>query len=117
MRGRLLLTDNLPGLVQAEGREVEEQRGQSLVSVVEEEEVEVEGSNSNNEKSSQESPRPLPSPSCLFESKPPSQVHLRHGAQDLSVPLVECLVQVFPLLVFLVEVPLGLVNVPLVKYP
>ena len=103
VRGRLLLTDNLPGLVQAEGREVEEQRGQSLVSVVEEE-VE-EGSNSNNEKSSQESPQPLPSPSCLLESKPPSQVHLRHGAHDLSVPLVECLVQVFQLLVFLVEVP------------
>ena len=36
VRGRLLLTDNLPGLVQAEGREVEEQRGQSLVSVEEE---------------------------------------------------------------------------------
>ena len=85
--------------------------------MVVEEEVEVEGSNSNNEKSSQESPQPLPSPSCLLESKPPSQVHLRHGAHDLSVPLVECLVQVFPLLVFLVEVPLGLVNVPLVKYP
>ena len=105
VRGRLLLTDNLPGLVQAEGREVEEQRGQSLVSVVEEE-VE-EGSNSNSEKSSQESPRPLPSPSCLLESKPPSQVHLCHGAHDLSVPRVECLVQVF-----LVEVPLDLVNVP-----
>ena len=104
VRGRLLLTDNLPGLVQAEGREVEEQRGQSLVSVVEEE-VEEEDSNSNNEKSSQESPQPLPSPSCLLESKPPSQVHLRHGAHDLSVPLVECLVQVFQLLVFLVEVP------------
>ena len=84
------MTDNLPGLVQAEGRGVEEQRGQALVSV--EEEVEV--SNSNNEKSSQESPPPLPSPSCLLESKPPSQVHLRHGAHDLSVPLVECLVQV-----------------------
>ena len=111
MRGRLLLTDNLPGLVQAEGREVEEQRGQSLVSVVVEEEVE-EGSNSNNEKSSQESPRPLPSPSCLLESKPPSQVHPRQGAHDLSVPLVECLVQVFQLLVFLVEVPLDLVKLP-----
>ena len=107
VRSRLLLTtDNLPGLVQAEGREVEEQRGQSLVSVVE------EGSNSNNEKSSQESPQPLPSPSCLLESKPPSQVHLRHGAHDLSVPLVECLVQVFQLLVFLVEVPLDLVKLP-----
>ena len=106
VRGRLLLTDNLPGLVQAEGREVEEQRGQSLVSVVVVEvEEEEEGSNSNNEKSSQESPQPLPSPSCLLESKPPSQVHLRHGAHDLSVPLVECLVQVFQLLVFLVEVP------------
>ena len=103
MRGRLLLTDNLPGLVQAGGREVEEQRGQSLVSVVVVEEE--EGSNSNNEKSSQESPQPLPSPSCLLESKPPSQVHPRQGAHDLSVPLVECLVQVFPLLVFLVEVP------------
>ena len=100
------MTDNLPGLVQAEGREVEEQRGQSLVSVVVEEEEE-EGSNSNNEKSSQESPRPLPSPSCHLESKPPSQVHLCHGAHDLSVPRVECLVQVF-----LVEVPLDLVNVP-----
>ena len=110
MRHRLLLTDNLPGLVQAEGREVEEQRGQSLVSVVEEEEE--EGSNSNNEKSSQESPQPLPSPSCLLESKPPSQVHPRHGAHDLSVPLVECLVQVFQLLVFLVEVPLDLVKLP-----
>ena len=115
MRGRLLLTDNLPGLVQAEGREVEEQRGQSLVSVVEEE-VE-EGSNSNNEKSSQESPQPLPSPSYLLESKPPSQVHLCHGAHDLSVPRVECLVQVFLLLVFLVREPVDLVNVPLVKYP
>ena len=104
------MTDNLPGLVQAEGREVEEQRGQSLVSVVVEEEV--EDNISNNEKSSQESPRPLPSPSCLLESKPPSQVHLRHGAHDLSVPLVECLVQVFPLLVFLVKVPLDLDNVP-----
>ena len=109
------MTDNLPGLVQVEGREVEEQREQSLVSVVVEEEE--EDNNSNNEKSSQESLRPLPSPSCLFESKPPSQVHLRHGAHDLSVPLVECLVQVFPLLVFLVEVPLDLVKVPLVKYP
>ena len=110
MRGRLLLTDNLPGLVQAEGREVEEQRGQSLVSVEEEVEEVEEGSNSNNEKSSQESPQPLPSPSCLLESKPPSQVHPRQGAHDLSVPLVECLVQVFPLLVFLVKVPQ-------VKYP
>ena len=109
VRGRLLLTDNLPGLVQAEGREVEEQRGQSLVSVVVEE---VEDNHSNNEKSSQESPPPLPSPSCLLESKPPSQVHLRHGAHDLSVPLVECLVQVFQLLVFLVEVPLDLVKLP-----
>ena len=104
------MTDNLPGLVQAEGREVEEQRGQSLVSVVVVEEE--EGSNSNNEKSSQESPQPLPSPSCLLESKPPSQVHPRHGAHDLSVPLVECLVQVFQLLVFLVEVPLDLVKLP-----
>ena len=112
VRGRLLLTDNLPGLVQAEGREVEEQRGQSLVSVVVEEEVEEEDSNSNNEKSSLESPQPPPSPSCLLESKPPSQVHLRHGAHDLSVPLVECLVQVFQLLVFLVEVPLDLVKLP-----
>ena len=113
VRSRLLLTtDNLPGLVQAEGREVEEQRGQSLVSVVVEEEVEEEDSNSNNEKSSLESPQPPPSPSCLLESKPPSQVHLRHGAHDLSVPLVECLVQVFQLLVFLVEVPLDLVKLP-----
>ena len=104
------MTDNLPGLVQAEGREVEEQRGQSLVSVVVEEEVEV---GSNNEKSSQESPQPLPSPSCLLESKPPSQVHPRQGAHDLSVPLVECLVQVFQSsLVFLVEVPLDLVKLP-----
>ena len=109
------MTDNLPGLVQAEGREVEEQRGQSLVSV--EEEVEEEDSNSNNEKSSQESPPPPPSPSCLLESKPPSQVHLCHGAHDLSVPRVECLVQVFLLLVFLVRQPVDLVNVPLVKYP
>ena len=109
------MTDNLPGLVQAEGREVEEQRGQSLVSVVVEEEE--EDNHSNNEKSSQESPQPLPSPSCLLESKPPSQVHLRHGAHDLSVPLVECLVQVLLLLVFLVKVPLDLVKVPLVKYP
>ena len=72
------MTDNLPGLVQAEGHEVEEQLGQSLVSVVVEEEVEeeVEDNISNNEKSSQESPRPLPSPSCLLESKPPSQVHM-----------------------------------------
>ena len=69
------MTDNLPGLVQAEGREVEEQRGQSLVSVLVEE-VEEEGNHSNNEKSSQESPQPLPSPSCLLESKPPSQVHM-----------------------------------------
>ena len=81
MRGRLLLTDNLPGLVQAEGREVEEQRGQSLVSVVV---VEEEDSNSNNERSSQESPQPLPSPSCLLESKPPSQVHM------ISVYLLLC---------------------------
>ena len=110
VRSRLLLTtDNLPGLVQAEGREVEEQRGQSLVSVVVEE---VEDNHSNNEKSSQESPQPLPSPSCLLESKPPSQVHPRQGAHDLSVPLVECLVQVFQLLVFLVEVPLDLVKLP-----
>ena len=115
MPRRLLLTDILPGLVQAEGREVEEQRGQSLVSVVVVEEE--EGSNSNNEKSSQESPQPLPSPSCLLESKPPSQVHLCHGAHDLSVPRVECLVQVFLLLVFLVREPVDLVNVPLVKYP
>ena len=116
MPRRLLLTDILPGLVQAEGREVEEQRGQSLVSVVEVEEEE-EGSNINNEKSSQESPQPLPSPSYLLESKPPSQVHLCHGAHDLSVPRVECLVQVFLLLVFLVREPVDLVNVPLVKYP
>ena len=73
--------------------------------------MEEEVSNSNNEKSSQESPRPLLSPSCLIESKCTYAM-----GQMISVYLLLS-VQVFPLLVFLVEVPLGLVNVPLVKYP